>query len=149
MFDGLTGRGMRHNRVMVAVRSWRSVRSWGTWPRLALMAAALVGLAALRVPRPPTVCLLRGTTGIPCPFCGSTTAGVCLGHADVAGALHASPLAVAMAVGFVALPVVRRSPIATRWRSLPRSPRQSMALTAILATLALSEMWQLMRFGVV
>jgi len=113
------------------------------------MAAAMVGLALLRVPRPPTVCLLRGTTGIPCPFCGSTTAGVCLGHGDVAGAVHASPLAVAMAVGFVALPVIRRTPIVTRWRSLQRGPRQSMVMTAILTTLALSEIWQLMRFGIV
>ncbi len=114
------------------------------------MAGVLLSLAALRLPgRPETLCLLRGTTGIPCPFCGSTTAGVCLGHGDVAGALHASPLAVGMAVGFVVVPVIRRSPIATLWWSLPRSSRQSMAMTAILATLALSELWQLTRFGFV
>jgi hypothetical protein len=111
--------------------------------RLVMLAGALVALAMVRLPRPPTLCLLRGTTGIPCPFCGFTTAGVCLGHGDLAGALHASPFAVAACAGFVVLPFVRRSPLMRRWQELPHGGRQIGSLTAILTALVLSESWQL------
>jgi hypothetical protein len=124
-------------------------RSWAVAARLGALAVALVGLAAVRIPRPPTLCLLRGLTGIPCPFCGFTTAGVHLGHADLAGALMASPLAVISCVGFAALPVVRASGIVARWGDLPHRSRQITSITVILTALTLSEIWQLVRFDVV
>lgn len=72
----------------------------------ALGAAALV-LAVLVLPwRPPTLCLLRGLTGIPGPFCGGTTAAVRLGSGDLGGALAASPLVLAGAAVWSAWPVV-------------------------------------------
>jgi hypothetical protein len=117
--------------------------------RLVLLAGALLALAMVRLPRPPTLCLLRGVTGIPCPFCGFTTAGVCLGHGDLAGALHASPFAVAACAGFIALPFVRRSSLMARWHELPRWGRQAGALTAILTALVMSESWQLIRYSVI
>lgn len=118
--------------------------------RFALLAGALAGLAALRIPyRPSTLCLLRGTTGIPCPFCGATTAGVHLGHGDLAGALHASPLAVAMCAGFVAVPVLRRSRLTVWWAGLPTRWRQIGPIFVILPILAAAEVWQLFRFGIV
>lgn len=126
----------------------RSLRNWGSGARLAALAATAAALAVLRVPRPATLCLLRGTTGVPCPFCGFTTSGVHLGHADVAGAVHASPLAVAACAVFLALPPLRRSRLSRRWSRLSHRTRQTMVLTAILATLTVSEIWQLMRFGI-
>ncbi|MGH3392069.1 MAG: DUF2752 domain-containing protein [Actinomadura sp.] len=117
--------------------------------RLSALAAALIGLAAVRIPRPPTLCLLRELTGIPCPFCGFTTAGVHLGHADLASALQASPLAVAVCIGFVMVPTVRASGLTARWGALPSRSRQITSITVILTVLAVSEIWQLVRFDLV
>jgi hypothetical protein len=115
--------------------------------RFAILVAAVVGLAALRVPRPPTLCALREATGVPCPMCGFTTAAVHLGHADVAGAAGVSPLAVAVCAGFVLVPFIRRSRTATVWRELPNRWRQLLPVFAIVAILAFAEFWQLHRFG--
>lgn len=134
---------------MTSLPRWTAVRAWGTGVRLAVLAAVVVSLAALQVPRPSTLCLLRGTTGIPCPFCGFTTSGVCLGHGDVTAAVHASPLAVVACAGFVAVPLIRRLPVVERWRRLSFGTRHVASLTAILTTLAMSELWQLARFGIV
>jgi Protein of unknown function (DUF2752) len=124
--------------------------SWNPVTRGAVLVAGVVGLAALRLPgRPATLCLLRATTGIPCPFCGFTTAGVHLGHADIVGAAASSPLAVATCVGFILAPFIRRSPLAIRWRAMPPRWRQVVPVTAILTVLAASEIWQLIRFGVI
>jgi hypothetical protein len=123
-------------------------RPWEAASRFAVLAAAVIGLAALRIPRPPTLCLLRETTGIPCPMCGFTTAAVHLGHADLAGAVGASPLAVAACAGFVLIPFARRSGLATLWRELPIKWRQSVPIFASVAILAFAEIWQLFRFGI-
>ncbi|GAB2837212.1 hypothetical protein GCM10027176_47120 [Actinoallomurus bryophytorum] len=123
-------------------------RPWAAASRFGVLIAVVVGLALLRVPRPPTLCLLRETTGIPCPMCGFTTAAVHLGHADLAGAVGASPLAVAACVGFVLIPFTRRSRFATLWRELPNRWRQLIPAFAILAVLAFAEIWQIYRFGI-
>jgi hypothetical protein len=108
--------------------------------RYAGLALAAVVLAAIHVRRPTTVCLLRATTGIPCPFCGGTTALVRLGRADPVGAVRVSPLAVAM---LTSLPLVGRFRRPAWWAS-PLVRR-----SAIVATLVVSEVWQLLRLGVI
>lgn len=123
-------------------------RPWAAASRFAVLIAVVIGLAAVRIPRPPTLCLLRETTGVPCPMCGFTTAAVHLGHADLAGAAGASPLAVAVCVGFVLVPFVRHSRAATLWGELPNRWRQLIPLFAIVALLVLAEIWQLFRFGI-
>jgi hypothetical protein len=123
-------------------------RPWAAASRFAVLIAVVIGLAAVRIPRPPTLCLLRETTGVPCPMCGFTTAAVHLGHADLAGAAGASPLAVAVCLGFVLLPFVRHSRPATLWGELPNRWRQLIPLFAIVALLVLAEIWQLFRFGI-
>jgi hypothetical protein len=103
------------------------------------MLCALVLIAAtVHVRRPSTLCLLRSTTGVPCPFCGGTTATVRLGHGDVGGALGASPLAVLMLAGWPLLPVVRTP----GWWASRRVRR-----AVILLILVGAEIWQLGRFG--
>ncbi len=99
------------------------------------MLAALL-LAVLVIPwRPPTLCLLRGLTGVPCPFCGGTTAFVQLGRGDLVGALRTSPLAVLGAPVWAAWPrlgpLLRLGP-RTRWSLL------GVALTG-------SQVWQVSR----
>ncbi|MDT7536698.1 MAG: hypothetical protein QOI82_283 [Actinomycetota bacterium] len=88
--------------------------------------------------RPATVCLLRGLTGIPCPFCGGTTAAVHAGRLDLPGALRASPLAVLGA------------PLVAVWPALgsrvARAPSYAR-LGGLAAVLIGSELWQLHRFG--
>lgn len=103
--------------------------------RAAIVLAAVVLLAAVHLPgRPSTLCTLRALTGVPCMFCGGTTAGVRLGRGDLLGALSASPLAVLGSVGFVLEPLglVRLG----RWRWLV------LALVGLAA-----QLWQLQRYG--
>lgn len=103
------------------------------------LAVAAMGLAALHLPwRPPTLCLLRATTGIPCPLCGSTTAAVALGRGEFTRAFLASPLAVLGACALILRPHVDR---------LPRLTSKAAVWGAIAGAALLSELWQLRRFG--
>ena len=113
--------------------------------RLTAIATGLLMLAWL--PMPHTVCPMRMLFGIPCPFCGGTHAGIDLGRGDPVAALRASPLAVCGAVAVIALPILRKASAAERWRQLPAKTRTALALTGIVAALAVSEVWQLVRFG--
>jgi hypothetical protein len=104
---------------------------------------ALAGLAVLvgalhLSHRPATICPFRALTGLPCPFCGGTTAAVHLGHGDVRGALAASPIAVAI---FAAGPLVGALRAPRWWHN------RWARLTAIVAVLIAAEIWQLARFG--
>lgn len=116
------------------------MRLTGALPtRAALLALGALGLAAVQLPgRPATLCLLRGLTGVPCPFCGGTTAGVELGHGHLGGALAASPLALLGAVALVAVGPAQRARLAGR---VPRRTR----LTALALVLLASWVWQLQR----
>jgi hypothetical protein len=78
-------------------------------------------------------------TGLPCPFCGGTTAASRLGHADLRGAVAASPLAVAMLVSWPFVNVVRPP----RWWH-----RREQRIAAIITIVIAAELWQLARFGV-
>jgi len=113
--------------------------------RLTAVASGLLALAWL--PLPHTICPLRMLTGIPCPFCGGTHAGIDLGRGHPAAALRASPLTVCGAVAVIILPILRTTGLADRWRQLPSKTRNTIAITGIVATLAASEVWQLVRFG--
>ena len=107
--------------------------------RVLLLAALAVAVGAVHLPgRPRTLCMLRSLTGVPCPFCGGTTAVVELGHGRFLAAVAASPLAVALVAvlplrGFTSLGRLWRRP-ATRW---------VLVGTVVLA----AEIWQLHRFG--
>ena len=106
----------------------------------ALTVTALL-LAVVVLPwRPPTLCVLRSVTGLPCPACGGTTAMVALGRADLLAAFQASPLVVLGAPLWVLWPRLR--PAVDRWRQA-RGRRWSVG--AVLAVAALSELWQLDR----
>jgi hypothetical protein len=106
----------------------------------ALRAACAVGaaaaLGALNLHRPATFCPLRAFTGIPCPICGTTTAGVRIGRGDVLGALAANPVTVLAAVLLVAAPL-----LAGRVRLPHRA-----AVGMFTGSVAFAWLWQLARF---
>ncbi|MDQ1657947.1 MAG: hypothetical protein QOD41_3030 [Cryptosporangiaceae bacterium] len=93
-------------------------------------------------------CLLRTVTGIPCPLCGMTTAGVYLVRGNVVAAATANPfvfaVAALVATGLVLLAarVAGRLPDPEPW---PASKRRKCA--AIIGALAaVSWAYQLHRF---
>jgi len=115
---------------------------------MAVGAAAALALANLHVPgRPATLCPLRALTGVPCPFCGGTTAAVRLGRFDLLGALRANPFIVLGAVVVATLPAVvayRSARPVARWPAVSsRTIRVAIAVAVVC-----SEVWQLFRFGI-
>lgn len=125
---------------------WRGLRpAHNALGRLAAVASGLLVLAWL--PMPHTVCPFRMLTGFPCPFCGGTHAGIDLGRGHPVAGLRASPLAVCGAVAVITLPLLRTTSVAERWRQLPAKTRNTAAIAGIVAALAVSEVWQLVRFG--
>jgi hypothetical protein len=108
--------------------------------RYVVLGVGAVALGAVHLRhRPSTICPFRALTGLPCPFCGGTTAASRLGHADLRGALAASPLAVAMLVSW---PFVGAISLPRWWQ------RRRLRIAAIVVVLIAAELWQLARFGV-
>lgn len=104
------------------------------------LAVACALLAAVHLPnRPATLCLVRATTGLPCPLCGGTTAAVALGSLDPVGALRANPFAVVVGFLVVAGPLG----VARGWARLPYRARTAVISTVLIG----SELWQLHRVG--
>lgn len=111
--------------------------------RSALVVAAVAAAGFVHLAwRPPSLCLLRTLTGVPCPFCGGTTSAVDLAHGDVAAAFRASLIAPLMLLAWplAAAPV----PALSRWRTAA-APRWVLLGVALAA----AELWQLVRFGIV
>jgi predicted ABC-type sugar transport system permease subunit len=116
--------------------------------RLVGFALAALLLANLRIPgRPSTLCPLRALTGVPCPFCGGTTAAVEVGRFDLAGALRVNPVVVLAAVMIIAMPVVigLRTARHVGW---PAAPARRTIYLALASAVMVSELWQLFRFGI-
>ncbi len=139
-----------------SVRSSPTTRSGlrSSTARFAVGALGAVTLAHLTIPgRPATVCPLRALTGIPCPICGGTTAAVRIGHADVVGALRANPFVVVGALVLALLPAIaalrHTRPRVHGWAGDGRGLPRRALLTIAALVVAGSEVWQLVRFGII
>ena len=137
--------------MKVAVATYRP-RS--TPERLAVVAAALVP-AAIAYPAVHAatgfapVCPLREVTGVPCPFCGGTTAATALADGRLADALAANPFVPALAVvlaGVLLVVAARALGLVAPPRSWPRDRQRTGALVAG-ALVAASWSFQLVRYG--
>jgi hypothetical protein len=94
------------------------------------------------------VCPLRAVTGVPCPFCGGTTAATALADGHLADAVAANPFVPALAVvlaGVLVLVVARALGWAAPPRSWPRDRQRTGALVAG-ALVAASWVFQLVRY---
>ena len=72
------------------------MRHRNTWPFLALalylLLHAVAAACSARVDHPPSVCVFRLVTGLPCPTCGGTRATLGLASGDLALAFRYNPL---------------------------------------------------------
>ena len=94
-------------------------------------------------------CPLRTLTGVPCPFCGLTTATVALAHGEWATAAKTSPmayLAAILVVGTAPVLVARVFGLASPPR--PASPAARRHISRVMIVIvALSWLFQLHRYG--
>ena len=137
--------------MKVAVATYRP-RS--TPERMAVAAAAIVP-AAIAYPAVHAatgfapVCPLREVTGVPCPFCGGTTAATALADGRLAEAVAANPFVPALALvlaGVLLLVAARVLGLAAPPRSWPRDRQRTGALVAG-ALVTASWVFQLGRYG--
>lgn len=111
--------------------------------RLGATAAASVAAAWVHQNHDPgALCPLRRVTGVPCPFCGSTTVFMEAGAGHWAAALAANPVTVVAAVLFLTAPLLALDPFAV----LRRLPAPLLWAGGAML-LAGSWLWQLHRFG--
>jgi hypothetical protein len=95
-------------------------------------------------------CPLRALVGVPCPFCGLTTAAIALVRGEAVAAFEASPLIFGLAVLAVAvgpLVVLRAFGVLSDPRPWPAHRRRTWGRIAVLVAAA-SWLFQLHRLGV-
>ena len=126
--------------------------AWWTWRGRGVKSVALrvgvtavVALAAAQVHQhddPGALCPLRRFTGIPCPFCGSTTVFMEAGTGHLGAAVTANPFTVVAALGFLFFPSFAAD-LPARFARLPNSTRWVLGGVVLCA----SWLWQMHRFN--
>ena len=94
-------------------------------------------------------CPLRALTGVPCPFCGLTTATVALTHGHWAAAAATSPLAylvAALTLGTAPVLVARNAGLVAQPSAWSRAARKRVGYV-VAVVVALSWVFQLHRYG--
>jgi len=113
------------------------------------MIGAVYPVITAHTAMPGLPCPLRTLAGVPCPFCGLTTATVALTHGQWVTAASTSPLAyLAAAVVIATTPVLlaRAAGLTTPPRLWSAAARRRTR-NAMLVVVAMSWIFQLHRFG--
>ncbi|MBA3302867.1 MAG: DUF2752 domain-containing protein [Actinomycetota bacterium] len=137
--------------IMLAARPRRP---FSAPERFALVGAGLVPVAALypwlsERSGLHALCPLREITGIPCPFCGGTTAASGLAGGEVGHALAANPFVAVLAtvvLGVLALMAARAAGLAPPPRAWDRTAQRRL-VALVGGTVLASWIVQLHRFG--
>jgi len=117
----------------------------GTAVRIGALSLLAVAAAAVHQHADPGVlCPLRRLTGVPCPFCGSTTVFMEAGAGHWGAAVAANPFTVVAVIVFLFSPAFGFD-APDRWTRLPVRLRW----IAGAVVLGASWLWQLHRFGFV
>ncbi|HZP51510.1 DUF2752 domain-containing protein [Actinocrinis sp.] len=139
------GTGTFVGRGGAAVSAFAPLRRSPRTFALRFGAVAVASVAAAWVHQnhdPGALCPLRRVTGVPCPFCGSTTVFMEAGAGHWGAALAANPVTVVATLVFLAAPLLAFDPFGTLNR-LPSRLRW-FGGTVLVAG---SWLWQLHRFG--
>lgn len=147
---------MRFSPTSAGSGSFHSAGRYSGPERFALTGAGVALAAAVwptltRATGVALACPLRSMTGIPCPFCGSTTAWIALVRGDLGAAAAANPSSILIAsfvvvmLGVLVLRHLRRLGPPVAWR-----PERTLLLTrGIGALVVASWVFQLNRFALI
>lgn len=94
-------------------------------------------------------CPLRTLTGVPCPFCGMTTAAVAITHGNWSAAAAANPFAylvAALVIGTAPVVIARAVGQVSTARPWSLAARRRMG-RVVAGLVALSWLFQLRRYG--
>jgi hypothetical protein len=94
-------------------------------------------------------CPLRTLTGVPCPFCGMTTATVAIAHGNWAAAAAANPaayLVAALAIGTAPVLIARATGHASTPQPWSAAARRRVGWV-VAGLVGLSWLFQLRRYG--
>jgi hypothetical protein len=125
-------------------RRWEIRALPAAWhPFLILLGAGLVALGVrfcLQFHVPLPFCILRRTTGLPCPGCGSTRSLAAWAHLDPLSALRFNPLLFCAVIGLVLWlgAVVLDQICGTRLVGRAREIRRRISLRVLLALVVLN-----------
>ncbi len=115
----------------------------------AAMLGAVYPAVTVHTGWPGLPCPLRTLTGVPCPFCGMTTATVAVSHGEWGSAAAANPLvylAAALVLGTIPVLLARAAGLAPGPRPWPEARRRRVRW-AMAVLVGLSWLFQLHRFG--
>jgi len=135
--------------VLIVRRTYSLPEQFTMVAAVAAVASAVYPAVTARTGGQGVPCPLRSLTGVPCPFCGFTTAAVALTRRQWADAASASPLAclvAAVAVGTSPVLAARACGLAPPPRPASARTRRRVAVAAS-ATVAASWVFQLHRHG--
>ena len=124
-----------------ASRQWTrslplEVRQLVLW-LLLLLAGALAVNFAMRWSLPLPFCLLRESTGIPCPACGSTRSLLAWTHLDLIAALRFNPLFFLACIGLALWTLLRVVEGFSRWQVSERLRERVVRLPLVRIMAAL------------
>jgi hypothetical protein len=130
-------------------------RQYSVFERIGLLGVAIAGAAVVWPPISGATgfmvpCLLRWSTGVPCPGCGLTTASVALVRGDIAGSFAANPAILGVtALAVVMLPLLGLRAIGVAPAPVPWSARARSRMGWTMALLAVASwVFQLNRLGI-